>query len=151
MADKNLEFRSVRLSPNEVLKFWPEFEADIEKALAHSVNELTAFDLCKAALDGKIYIWLTLDKNNKIVCTTTTRFLNYPSHKSLQIITCTGRNQKWEEFFEQHSAVEDFARQNDCSSIQIWGRKGWQRQLKKLTSNKDTSYNLLYYVYNMEI
>ena len=61
------EFRSVLLNPQEVLKFWPQFEEDIEKALEHSVMELTAFDICKQALSGVIHIWLTLDNNNKIV------------------------------------------------------------------------------------
>ena len=100
------EFRSVLLNPQEVLKFWPQFEEDIEKALAHSVMDLTAFDICKQALSGIIHIWLTLDTNNKIVCTTTTRFLNYPSYKALQIITCTGKDRKWDEFYEQHKAEQ---------------------------------------------
>jgi len=145
------EFRSVLLNPQEVLKFWPQFEEDIEKALAHSVMELTAFDICKQALSGIIHIWLTLDNNNKIVCTTTTRFLNYPSHKALQIITCTGKDRKWDEFYEQHKAIEDFAKQSNCSGIQVWGRKGWQRQLKKLTNDVGKQYETQYYVYNMEI
>ena len=56
------EFRSVLLNPQEVLKkFWPQFEEDIEKALAHSVMELSAFDIYrKAGSRNYIYIWLTL-------------------------------------------------------------------------------------------
>ena len=145
------EFRSVLLNPQEVLKLWPQISSDIEKALEHSVNELSVFELCQKALSGHIHIWLTLDSNNRIVCTTTTRIFTYSSHKSLQIITCTGSSRKWEEFFQQHKTVEDFAKQNGCSSIQIWGRKGWQRQLKKLTSSTGNKYKTLYYVYNMEI
>jgi len=145
------EFRSVLLNPQEVLKFWPQFEEDIEKALAHSVMELSAFDICKQALSGIIHIWLTLDTNNKIVCTTTTRFLNYPNYKALQIITCTGKDRKWTEFYEQHKAIENFAKQSGCKGIQVWGRKGWQRQLKRLTSDVGTKYKTQYYVYSMEI
>ena len=146
------EFRSVLLNPQEVLKLWPQIEPDIEKALAHSILELTAFHICKQAISGHIHIWLTIDADNKIVCTTTTRFLNYPNDKkALQIITCTAKDRKWIEFFEQHKSVEDFARQSGCSCIQVWGRKGWQRQLKKLTSSVGSQYETLYYVYNMEI
>jgi hypothetical protein len=145
------EFRSVLLSPNEVLRFWPQIEPDIVKALEHSVNELTSFDVCKQALDGRIHVWLIIDNQHKIVCTTTTRYLNYPSHKALQIITCTASGRKWKEFFEHHRAIEDFAKQSGCSSIKVWGRKGWQRQLNKLTSRASTKYKTLYYVYNLEI
>ena len=145
------EFRSVLLSPNDVLRFWPQIEPDIAKALEHSVNELTAFDVCKQALDGRIHVWLIIDNQNQIVCTTTTRYLNYPGHKALQIITCTATGRRWEEFYQHHQSLEDFAKQSGCSSIQIWGRKGWQRQLKKLKSRAGMKYQTLYYVYNLEI
>jgi hypothetical protein len=151
MTENSTEFRSVLLSPKEVLRLWPTLEPEITKALEHGIDELTAFDVCRQALDNKIQVWATIDQDNKIVCTTTTRILPYESTKVLQIITCTGSGRQWKEFYEQHRAVEDFAKANGCSSVQVWGRKGWQRNLQKLTSRSGHKYETLYYVFNMEI
>jgi hypothetical protein len=151
MTDETTEFQSVMLSPQEVLRLWPTIEQDVAKALVHGIDELTPFDICRQALDGKIQVWLTVDTDKNIVCTTTTRFLSYPGTKALQIITCTGTGRRWEEFFHQHRAVEDFAKAQGCTSIQVWGRKGWSRRLNRLSSRAGNSYETLYYVFNMEI
>ena len=151
MADETEAFRSVRLSPENVLRLWPTLEPMIAKALEHGIDELTTFEICKQALGNSIQVWVTLDDLDQIICATTTRFLVYPNTKSLQIITCTGNGRQWKEFYEQHRAVEDFAKANGCSHIQVWGRKGWLRKLKKLTSRAGHSYEPLYYVFNMEI
>ena len=150
MSDKKL-YQSVLLTPEQVLNIWPQIEGSISDSLAHSVNELTTFEICKQALDGKIFIWLTLDDNNKIVCVTTTRFLHYKNTKVMQIITMAAIDAKLPDMFEQHETLERFAKDNGCSGIQAWGRKGWLRRLKPLRSSKDKSYELKYFVFHMEI
>lgn len=152
MTEETSRFQSVLLTPQNVLKYWHLLEPEIEKALEHGIDELTAFDVCKQALDNKIQVWVAVDKNNEIVCTITTRFLTYPSTKVMQIITCTGsQGRYWDDFCEYHRTLEDYAKANGCSSLQVWGRKGWQRHLTKIKSRSGQDYQTLYYVYNMEI
>ena len=145
------EWRTVLLSPNEVLKVWHLIEADIEKALKHGINEITILDMCKQALSNKIFIFITLDRDNKIVCTTTLRFLHYGSVKTCQIITNTTNGIPLKQVEHDHQVFEDFAKQNSCSHMQVWGRKGWQRRLQSLTSRQGNKYKPLYYVFDMEI
>mgnify|MGYP003114565334 FL=1 len=151
MTVETPEFQTVLLSPNEILKVWHLIEADIEKALDHGINEITILDMCKQALNNKIFIFITLDRDKKIVCTTTLRFLNYGSVKTCQIITNTTNGIPLKQVEHDHRIFEDFARDNGCSHMQVWGRKGWQRRLKSLSSRQDNRYETLYYVYNMEI
>jgi hypothetical protein len=151
MTVETPEFQTVLLSPNEILKVWHLIEADIEKALDHGINEITILDMCKQALNNKIFIFITLDRDKKIVCTTTLRFLNYGSVKTCQIITNTTNGIPLKQVEHDHRVFEDFARDNGCSHMQVWGRKGWQRRLKSLSSRQDNRYETLYYVYNMEI
>ena len=40
MTAETAEFRTVLLSPNEIVKVWHLIEADIEKALSHGINEI---------------------------------------------------------------------------------------------------------------
>ena len=151
MTVETPEFQTVLLSPNEILKVWHLIEPDIEKALDHGINEITILDMCKQALNNKIFIFITLDRDKKIVCTTTLRFLNYGSVKTCQIITNTTNGIPLKQVEHDHRIFEDFARDNGCSHMQVWGRKGWQRRLKSLSSRQDNRYETLYYVYNMEI
>ena len=151
MTVETPEFQTVLLSPNEILKVWHLIEADIEKALDHGINEITILDMCKQALNNKIFIFITLDRDKKIVCTTTLRLLNYGSVKTCQIITNTTNGIPLKQVEHDHRVFEDFARDNGCSHMQVWGRKGWQRRLKSLSSRQDNRYETLYYVYNMEI
>ena len=145
------QWRTVLLSPNEVLKVWHLIEADIEKALTHGINEITILDMCKQALSNKIFIFITLDRDNKIVCTTTLRFLNYGQVKTCQIITNTTNSISLKQVEHDHQVFEDFAKQNGCSHMQVWGRKGWQRRLQSLSSRQGNKYKPLYYVFDMEI
>ena len=151
MTVETAEFRTVLLSPNEILKVWHLIEPDIEKALTHGINEITILELCKQALNNKIFIFITLNRDNKIVCTTTLRFLNYGSVKTCQIITNTTNGIPLKQVEHDHMVFEDFAKANGCSHMQVWGRKGWQRRLQSLTSRQGNKYKTQYYVFNMEI
>ena len=151
MTVKPPQWRTVLLSPNEVLKVWHLIEPDIEKALKHGINEITILDMCKQALSNKIFIFITLDRDNKIVCTTTLRFLHYGSVKTCQIITNTTNGIPLKQVEHDHQVFEDFAKQNGCSHMQVWGRKGWQRRLQSLSSRQGNKYKPLYYVFDMEI
>jgi len=151
MTLETSEFRSVLLSPSEVLKVWHLIEADIEKALAHGINEIPILELCKQALANKIFIFITLNRDNKIVCTTTLRFLNYGSVKTCQIITNSTNGIPLKQIEHDHRVLEDFAKANGCSHMQVWGRKGWQRRLKSMSSRSGNKYKPQYYVFDMEI
>ena len=146
-----MNFKTVLLTPEQVLKSWHLIEPDIEKALAHGIDEMSTFDLFKQALNSKVFVWATLDENNKIVGTSTSRFINYDSTKTCQLITHTTNGVSHQTIEQEHRVLEDFAKLNGCSHIQVWGRKGWERRLQNLTSRQGNKYKTQYYVYDMEI
>ena len=131
MTVETPEFRTVLLSPNEVLKVWHLIEADIEKALEHGINEIPILELCKQALSNKIFIFITLDRDNKIVCTTTLRFLNYGQVKTCQIITNTTNGIPLKQVEHDHQVFEDFAKANGCSHMQVWGPQGMAEKIEE--------------------
>ena len=151
MTEEAAEFRTVLLNPPEVLHVWPSIEADIDKALSHGIDDMSVFDLFKGAINGSIYVWITLDQDSRIVCTTTLRFLTYPRTKTCQIITNTTNGVSLKQIEADHRLFEDFAKQNGCSHLQVWGRKGWLRRLQTLSSRQGNKYKTQYYVFDMEI
>lgn len=139
------------LTPPQILKLWPLLEPKVEAALHHSIGEYTAFDICLMALAEQVQVWLTQDEDGKIVTVIVTRFLPSARSKSLQIMLCAGEIPNWDAWTSHHKTLETFAKKHGCNSLQVWGRRGWERRLRHLESDKGKSYELLYHVYNMEI
>ena len=145
------KYRSSLLKPQDILKKWHILEPHVESALDHSVGEMTSFDIALLAMIEKAHIWLTVDQNDSIASVIVTRFIEETRRKSMLIQTCGGSVEGWDAWTAHHDTLVKFARNNKCSSIQIWGRKGWQRRLQDLTNDTGHSYRHLYQVYNMEI
>ena len=151
MTEKTSKFSTVLLTPQQVLNVWPSIEADVDKALSHGIDEMSVFDLFKDAINGTVFVWITLDRDNRIVCTTTLRFLAHKNVKTCQIITNTTNGVPLKQVEADHRLFEDFAKKNGCSHMQVWGRKGWQRRLQTLSSRQGNKYKTQYYVFDMEI
>lgn len=145
------KYRSFLLKPQEILKKWHILEPHVESALDHSVGEMTSFDIALLAMIEKAHIWLTVDQNDSIASVIVTRFIEETRRKTMLIHTCGGSVEGWDAWTAHHDTLIKFAQDNRCSSIQIWGRKGWQRRLRHLTNDTGHSYEPLYHVYNMEI
>lgn len=139
------------LTPADVLAQWPIIKPHVDSALAHSVGEITTFQLFQQAMSGQVHVWVYLDKATQITAVLSTRFLQYENRKSLQIMTCGGAIKNWDIWLSHHHVFENFGKKNGCSSIQIWGRKGWGRKVAKVKSQTGKSYKPLYHVFDMEI
>ena len=139
------------LNPADVLAQWPTIKPHIDSALAHGVGEMNTFQLFQKVMSGHIHIWVYLDEHTQITAVLSTRFLQYENRKSLQIMTCGGAVEDWDIWLAHNHVFETFGKNNGCSSIQIWGRKGWGRKLAKVISQTGKSYKPLYHVFDMEI
>lgn len=148
---KPSEFRSFILTPKDVLKHWPILEPQIQKSLDHGEGEYSTFDIFKKAIDNLMQIWATVDKDNELTCVTVTQVSVYPDYKSLQILCLTVINQTVKNMKDQFYCLEDFAKQNGCISLRVWGRKGWERKLRTLKSKQGNEFKTRYYVYSQEI
>jgi|TARA_B100001094_G_scaffold64951_1_gene60958 hypothetical protein len=151
MTAETAEFRSGIISPQEVLKLWPTLEPQIQKSLDHGEGEYSTFDIFRKALDNLMQIWVTVGADNELNCVTVTQVSVYPEYKSLQILCLTVINQTVNDMKDQFHCLEDFAKQNGCSSLRVWGRKGWERKLRSLKSKQGNEFKTRYYVYSQEI
>lgn len=143
--------KSTLLTSPQILKLWPLLEPKIEAALSHSIGEYTAFDICLMGLSEQAQFWLTQDDDGMLVTLIVTRFITSARNKSMQIMLCAGSIPDWEVWTSHHKTLETFAKKHGCNSLQVWGRRGWERRLRHLESATGKPYKLLYHVYNMEI
>jgi len=111
----------------DVQYVWPKVEPMLDKVCHRSQGELLAKDYLPYIMDGDMQLWLGLDED-KIFISMVTQFIYYPQKKILRVIAIAG-----EKFLEAHEKFNDmfesFAITNDCSALELWGRKGWKKML----------------------
>ena len=90
-------------------------------------NEMSEEDFFESLMNQELQLWVALEENELLACMVT-RIVSYPQKRLLRIIFIGGKDMdKW---LENLPIVENFALTNGCTSLEIWGRKGWLKILK---------------------
>lgn len=102
----------------------------IRKLGSHLCNRFDEDTLVAALTAGKMDLWIAFDDAEKILCFAATAIHEYPLRKVFSCIFCAG--EKMEEWAEDMmSMLMSCARDNGCQSIELTGRPGWTRYLKR--------------------
>ena len=125
------------ISNKELALRWSEFEPQVNKAIAHGIGEATAHDLFVECMTCNAQFW-ELDKGVGI-----TRFISFPQHKSLQIVTLTGRG-VIKHLETYHKVIDQFAKETGCHNVLVYGRDKWDKVLP-------TGYKKAYSVFSKEL
>ena len=108
------------LELNTVYNLWPKISPLLERLVDEKVSLDDIYDLI---MDRRWLLWL----NNELSAVIVTEFIYYPQVTNLRIVLLAGDDVDWAEGIH---VFEDFARINQCHSVEISGRQGWQRVLK---------------------
>ena len=124
------------LLPEDVACIWDDVAPMLAKVTQHSEGEMEPDDYLEPLTHGEMQLWVAVDKS--VVHTVmVTQIIPYPQKKVLRVIAIAGS-----EFKELHrrfnDMIESFAIQYGCSSMELWGRKGW----KKLLPDWNDSYTV---------
>ena len=109
--------------------FWDKVEHWIESATKQSKGRHTLESTRKLLLSGNMEMFLVLV--NKAICAVyVVQKTFYPAKSVLSILFCGGSKvikniKKIENFFI------NYAKQKGCEALEIIGRKGWGRAIKK--------------------
>lgn len=112
----------------------PEIESQlrplIQKLGVHLGNRFDEDTLIQALTDGRMDLWIAFDGDGKIVCFAATSIHEYPLRKVFSCIFCAGEQMSlWAD--GMMSMLMSYARDNGCRSIELTGRPGWTRFLKR--------------------
>jgi hypothetical protein len=118
----------------DVATLWPIAEPMISEAIEYSGGRYTIEDLRSDLETGDQQLWFVCDEietsRPKWLAALTTSFSRYPQMKTLVVVTCGGSDlRRWIGCAEE--ALLDYARENGCSKIEIYGRPGWERVLRR--------------------
>ena len=114
------------VQPEDIAYIWEEVAPLIERAKEHSEGELETDDFLEPLTHGNMQLWIaTEDKDIHAVMVT--QFVIYPQKNILRIISLAGDD--FEKIRNFQEIIEGFAIKNECTALEMWGRKGWKKLL----------------------
>jgi hypothetical protein len=111
----------VCVDPTRIDEIWPHAKHLIKAAI--EATELSDFrDIERAVLDGDQLLWLAWN-GQAIEAAATTQLL-----KGVCVLTaCSGHHrERWLPLFAR---IEQYAKNEGCKVMRIYGRRGWERVL----------------------
>ena len=129
----------VRIPISELEKVWPIVDKDIKNALAYSSQLTDSSFVYETAKQGKFQVWVLWDKdkeqtNEKYFGVVVTELIKRKLGKVCHIYIMTGRQRhKWQYLIKD---IENFAKQEDCTMMELIARPGWQRVLNNFGYNR---------------
>ena len=114
------------VQPEDIAYIWEEVAPLLDKVKEHTEGELETDDFLEPLTHGNMQLWIaTEDKDIHAVMVT--QFVIYPQKNILRIISLAGDD--FEKIRNFQEIIEGFAIKNECTALEMWGRKGWKKLL----------------------
>jgi hypothetical protein len=112
--------------PSEDVEFiWSQVAPLLEKALDETY---TINDIQSGLFNDRMQLFISWN-NNKVESAVVTEIAQYPQSKVLRYFLAGGSNlENWLERIQE--IIEKFAKKENCTHLEVAGRKGWVRKLK---------------------
>jgi hypothetical protein len=112
------------VDPSRIGEVWPHVRERLRAAIDRT--ELSSFDDLEAdVISGMQLVWLAWD-GSEIMAAATTQLVK-PRDKVCVLTACAGHDrERWLPLF---AMIEKYAKDEGCSTMRIFGRKGWERVL----------------------
>lgn len=109
---------------------WPRVEPILSRALVHSNDRIDRKSQFDSLINGTDHLWV-ITKGDEIVATVILQIATYPTGiKMLLCLFCAGKDfALWGD--DLHEKLVSFAAENNCTGMELTGRKGWTRLLRQ--------------------
>jgi len=108
---------------------WREAAPHIMRATDRSFERYGLYDIFKALKTGHQQLWVVYD-DDTVIAAFTTSVTDYPGRRILTCQFCGGA-QLTEWSGPATEVLQSYAKQTGCTLVELYGRKGWVRELKK--------------------
>ena len=114
------------VQPEDIAYIWEDVAPLLEMVKEHTEGELETDDFLEPLTHGNMQLWIaTEDKDIHAVMVT--QFVIYPQKNILRIISLAGDD--FEKIRNFQEIIEGFAIKNECTALEMCGRKGWKKLL----------------------
>ena len=130
--------------PKEALgAVWADVARVMDKSVETSNGKYHIDDLYHGIQNNLYVLWVIREKE-KVIAAITTRIIEYPGKRAMAMDWIGGSKMgKWLPIAQE--TLERFAKDNNCTHLEGYGRKAWGRWLGKYGWNPE------YIAYRMEI
>lgn len=127
----NLEISLV--PPGNVYTTLPGLMPYLEESASRSQGRSTVDDILRFVLNGQMQLWVVFSpEGSKIYGHVITEVKQYPSKTLLVIQYCAGEPNHMQYCEDKmYDLLERFARDAKCAGIELIGRFGWTKHVKK--------------------
>jgi len=120
------------VAPEDVAYIWERVAPLLDEAQEHTEGEVESDDFLESLTHGEMQLWIATE-GNELHSIMITQIITYPQKKVLRIISLAGSDFK--RLYQFNEMVESFAIKTGCTSLELWGRKGWKKLLPDWESN----------------
>ena len=124
------EYRVLHVRPEDCYSVWPKVKAALEPAIERTNGRWKPEYVFAALINGAQTLWVVIDSEEKIQAGFTTEIITYPERRMLMIHYLGGTGfDKW--FPHMREPLLNFSRHFGCQGIELNGRAGFWKWLKK--------------------
>ena len=116
--------------PDRISECWEEVAPLLKPAVDRSGGRFLIEDVYHLLRNGKCQLWVIFEEGVIVACCTTS-FTEYPQKRMLTGQFLGGKHLSYWATKLDH-VLESWGRDNGCAGIELTGRRGWVRVLKKL-------------------
>ena len=120
------------VAPEDVAYIWERVAPLLDEVQEHTEGEVESDDFLESLTHGDMQLWIATE-GNELHSIMITQIITYPQRKVLRIISIAGSDFK--RLYQFNEMVESFAIKTGCTSLELWGRKGWKKLLPDWESN----------------
>lgn len=114
---------------DQVDQIWRFVIPLLEKAFDFADGKYSIDTIYQEIKKQTMQLWVIFDKQYHLKAICITQIIFYPTEKRLAILFMAGFDmEKWLDLID---GLFGFAKQHDCKSIEVYGRPGWEKALKK--------------------
>lgn len=106
-------------------EIWPKVESLVEKTNDLVLNDQ---DVLNFLHTGQWRLWVAID-DGQVVAAMTVEFFFYPRDKVCRVVTMGGERMMEWLTSDTIKKFEDWAKEEGCSYIDVYGRRGWKKVL----------------------
>lgn len=113
------------VAPEAVEEVWEQVSPILVKSLQYADGKYSLESIKRALLRRDMQLWMYV--RDGIKACGVTQVLKYPEKKVCVVMFAAG--EALSEWINFDSLIEEWARDNQCDAIEIYGRPGWERVL----------------------
>lgn len=117
-----------QVTPAELPALWPVAEEILMRAPEHWSDHFTLTDIQRLLCQDKLQLWLAADEGGYCLAALT-ELAVYPAKKTARIVWVGG--EQLPKLLQCLGFVELWAKREGCETMEILGRRGWQRLLRQ--------------------